>query len=178
MTEQSPIPPIVEDPVLDRQLLALKRFKPIVGFEDRVLSGVWRPAPMFVLIWQDRLSRVFTPARRWMLAGVASLGSFGSAMILGHLVTNHLLKSDLGLRVSSAMAAGATENISWDRVSGAVASLAPAAAGSISGLPAASFSQLASVAPWATLVTIISGIGLYLVARRPVRERVRSYASR
>lgn len=178
MTEQNQLPPNGEDPVLDQQLLALKRFAPIIGFENRVLSRVWRPAPMFVLIWQDRLARFFTPRRRWMLAGAASLGSLVSTLVLVHLVRDHLLPSELGLKMSRAMAAGVTENISWDGVWAAVASITPTLAGVTSTVPALSSLHWTSVALGVAAVELISLVGLYLVARRPVRERVRSYASR
>ena len=175
MTEQTQDQPNGEDRFLDQQLLALKRLTPIPGFENRVLSRVWRPAPMFVLVWKDNLARFFSPTRRWMLAGAASLGSLVSAIGFGHVVTDLLLPSKLGQR---ALAAGVTGDISWDRVSAAVGSLGPTITGAIATVPAFSSLHWTTVALGAAAVEMISLAGLYLLARRPVRERVRSYASR
>lgn len=177
MTEQNQIPPNGEDLVLDQQLHALKRFTPIIGFENRVLSRVWRPAPMFWLVFVDRLRQIASPGRRWLAAGLASVGSLVSALALyDSLVLERILSR------AQSWATSAVGGTTWDGIQGAAFAGMQTAAGYISSIPAASISQ--SISQWGevaigvTLAPVISLVGLYLVMRRPARERVRSHASR
>ena len=177
MTEQNQIPPGGEDPALDQQLHALKRFTPITGFENRVLSRVWRPAPMFWLVFMDRLRAFASPRRRWLAAGLASAGSLVPAYGLYHVVTEHSVAAQARSWVANAV--GGT---TWDGIQGAAFAGMQTAAGYITSIPAASISQ--SISQWGdvaigvTLAPVISLVGLYLAMRQPASERVRSHASR
>ena len=175
MTEQDQISPGGGDPFLDEQLLMLKRFTPIVGFEDRVLARVWRPAPIFVLIWKDRIREWATPGRRWAVAAAASFGSLVSTIGLAAWVN---ATGRVPAQQALAWAAGAANRFTSDGIENTVVSWMPAVAGYLTVVPAASLSRWASVAVAAALAPVISLAGLYLVARRPASERVRSYASR
>lgn len=171
MTEQNQIPPDGEDLVLDQQLQTLQRFTPIIGFENRVLSRVWRPAPMFWLVFKDRVRAFASPRRRWLAAGLASAGSL--AHVLYHGLVDYEAMSQ-ALSVTSNAVSGNT----WNGIQGAAFSGMQTAAGYVSSIPAASISQWAGVAMGVMLAPVISLVGLYLVLRRPVSERVRPYASR
>lgn len=61
-----------EDPALHRLLTSLPRYAPSPGFEHRVLSRVYRPAPAWVRALRGRDTRAFdTRKLRWWLGGVA-----------------------------------------------------------------------------------------------------------
>ena len=177
MTEQNQIPPGGEDQVLDQQLHALKRFTPIVGFENRVLSGVWRPAPIFWLVFTDRVREFFTPGKRWFAAGVASLGSLASTLAIVNWIDNENVVPRLADWSTRTL-----NGVTWDRMQAAAYAGVQTVAGYVAPIPAASVSQWISqwtgVAIGVTLAPVISLVGLYLVMRRPASERVRSYASR
>ena len=173
MTEQNQIPPNGEDLVLDQQLHALKRFTPIIGFENRVLSRVWRPAPMFCLVFMDRVRQFWSPGRRWLAAGLASAGSLVPAYGLYHMVTEHSVVTH-----AQAWAANAGGANTWDGIQNAAFTGMQTAAVYITSIPAASISQWAGVAIGVALAPVISLVGLYVTLRRPASERVRSHASR
>ncbi len=174
MTERNQFPPADDDPVLDRQLLALKHIAPFPGFENRVLSRVWRPAPMFLLAWKDRLQGLFTSRVRWALAGLASFGSAASTAAVAWWVSTpgHLPAG------SPAWGAGMASGFTWDTARDTLISWLPAAATYLTAFPAASYSRWAGAAVAVSLAPAISLAGLYLVMRRPAGERVRSHATR
>lgn len=173
MTEQSQIPPNGEDPVLDQQLHVLKRFTPIVGFENRVLARVWRPAPMFWLVFTDYMRRVATPGRRWLAAGMASFGSAIMTVALLNQFVTYSAVAEMQARVATVREVLASGQIAESALNGV-----QIAAGYVSSIPAASISQWTGVAMGVMLAPVISLVGLYVVMRRPASERVRSYASR
>ncbi len=152
MTEQ-------DDPVIDGYLHSLHRLAPRPGFADRVLSRVWRPAPMFILVWQDRMRRALSPRRAWTAAGAMAAGS--AAWIVA-----------IGSWLSSGAAALASEAVvsSWNTALTTATSLTSVAA-----------LHAAPVAPYggpALGVVTVSAAGLYYLWRRTARERARSYAAR
>lgn len=178
MTEQNQVPPDGEDRVLDQQLHTLERFTPIIGFESRVLSKVWRPAPMFWLVFKDRLREFASPRRRWLAAGLASLGSIVSALMLSSLLVEPWLVEQGGLARVQAWAANAVSATTWDAMQDAAFTGMQTAARYVTSIPAASISQWAGVAMGVILAPVISLVGLCITMRRPVSERGRSYASR
>ena len=61
--------PDKEDPVLHAYLTALPSYSPRDGFQDRVMSRVWKPAPAWVKPFVVRARAFAHPRRIWMLAG-------------------------------------------------------------------------------------------------------------
>jgi hypothetical protein len=67
--------PAEEDPALHRYLVMLPAVQPTSGFEDRVLSRVWRPYPQ----WHRRVSAagltLVETGEIWFWVGALALGS-------------------------------------------------------------------------------------------------------
>jgi len=172
MNENDQLLPDDADPVLDGHLHSLHRVAPRPGFENRVLSRVWRPAPMFLLVWQDRLRRAVTPRRMWTAAGLAAAGS--TAWLAGIM---SLLSSRFDPAFASAWLANDVAVPAWTAGTTAVGTWANAAAEQ-AALMAPVGGTTFTIAAGVLLLPAISAAGLYLVMRRTARERARSYAAR
>jgi hypothetical protein len=171
MTEKNQVPPGDNEVALDRQLLDLQRLTPKIGFENRVLSRVWRPAPMFVLVWKDRMRTFWTPGKRWAAAAIASFGSFWLTVFLAN---------ELGPDAQPVFAAASQQlgTISANQAREAISAWLPAAAGYLNGIPAASLSGWSNLIAVLAVAPAISLVGLYFTLKRPRSERVRAYAAR
>ena len=82
-TDVTDLTPAQEDPILHGYLTALPTYSPRAGFEDRVMSRVWQPAPAWVRPL-TRSARAFAhPKHVWALAGGLAFTScvFVTAMV-------------------------------------------------------------------------------------------------
>lgn len=150
-----------EDPIVHGYLASLETFGPRVGFADRVLADVIRPAPAWVRWVRHVYRTVFNRETRWVWAlGGAASAAFSFAVYFSLAVTH------------------------WDQVQSAWATFVrtglPDAWRSFAGISASAATTLLSVAePLATLtrlwpaavggsllVMMVSAWGL----RRTVRE--------
>jgi hypothetical protein len=67
--------PAEEDPILHQYLNALPAAVPMAGFSDRVLSGVWRPAPRWIRKGRGAMRDMIASGRIWMVIGALAVGS-------------------------------------------------------------------------------------------------------
>jgi hypothetical protein len=78
--------PAEEDPVAHRYLSTLPSFAPSAGFEDRVMSQVWRPAPAWLRCTQGAVTGLFPRKHAWTWAGGLAAASVCSLAIITALV--------------------------------------------------------------------------------------------
>lgn len=78
--------PAEEDPVAHRYLSTLPSFAPSAGFEDRVMSQVWRPAPAWLRYTQRAVTGLFPRKHAWLWAGGLAAASACSLAIITALV--------------------------------------------------------------------------------------------
>ncbi|MDH3291961.1 MAG: hypothetical protein OEO20_07280 [Gemmatimonadota bacterium] len=67
--------PAEEDPILHRYLNALPAAVPMAGLSDRVLSGVWRPAPRWIRTGRAAMHDMTASGRIWLVIGALAVGS-------------------------------------------------------------------------------------------------------
>lgn len=78
-----------EDPVLHAYLTALPSYSPREGFQDRVMSRVWTPAPAWVRPLVSHVRAFGHPRRAWALAGgLAFTSSVFIAAVVALAVAN------------------------------------------------------------------------------------------
>ena len=71
-----------DDVVLDRQLASLKHYSPAPGFEDRVMSQVFTPAPNWIRGIRRRGRALAGTGRlRWLLGGLAGASVFSMCVV-------------------------------------------------------------------------------------------------
>lgn len=84
--------PAQEDPELHRLLTLLPSYMPSAGFEDRVLSRVYRPAPAWIRALRSGTSRAFdTRKLRWWFGGLVA-SSAVSTIVLVIVATTHWMQ--------------------------------------------------------------------------------------
>jgi hypothetical protein len=84
--------PEQEDPELHRLLVSLPSYMPSAGFEDRVLSRVYRPAPAWVRALRRGPSRAFDTRKvRWWIGGMVASSAVAS-IVLAIVATTHWMQ--------------------------------------------------------------------------------------
>jgi hypothetical protein len=171
MNERDEFLTFPEDAVLDKHLLALKRFGPHPGFEDRVLARVVLPAPALVAV-RRRASAMATPRRLWWASGLAAASS--TAWIVG--LANWLSAAKL-----SAATAWLTAEAGLPLWSSA---LHVAALGSktLTFYAMSAYSAfgngLFGAAAVAMIAPVLGSWGLYLTMKQTRGKRIPAYAAR
>lgn len=67
--------PAEEDPILHRYLSLLPAAVPAAALGERVLSGVWRPAPRWVRRSRAVIDDMIASGRIWLVIGALAVGS-------------------------------------------------------------------------------------------------------
>jgi hypothetical protein len=160
-----------EDQVLDKHLLALKRFTPLPGFEDRVMARVRLPAPSLVKVRQ-RVGKLVTPRRVWWASGLAAASSTAWILALGSWL------SGVGTQAVTAWLTAQVALPLW-----ALALQGAALATKTIGFYAlAAWGALGNavfpVAAAAMLTPVLSMWGLYLTMKQTRVKRIPAYAAR
>jgi hypothetical protein len=160
-----------EDAVLDKHLLALQRFAPRAGFQDRVLARVALPAPALVRV-RERAGSLATPRRLWWASGLAAASS--TAWIIG--LANWLSAAKLG--TATAWFSAEVELPLWSGALQATALASKALAFYAMTAYSALGNALFSVAAGAMIAPVLSTWGLYLTMKQTRGKRIPAYAAR
>jgi hypothetical protein len=85
--------PAEEDPVLHGMLAALPQPRPSHALEDRVLSGVFRPAPQWLRRARSAWTGLNESGRIWVVVGALAAGSvlpFAALLVGARLAAPHV----------------------------------------------------------------------------------------
>ncbi len=175
MTEHSEFNDPATDAALDRELLALKRFTPRPGFDNRVMARVIRrtpvPAPAARAVRIPARKAPATPRRLWWTAGLAAAGSTVWTAAAASWATSG------GWAASSAWLA---VNVA-DPLRVATLQAAGAAGQNLAQFGATAFDNLGAgvfaIAAAAAITPVLSAWGLFLTMKQHSSKRM-AYAVR
>ncbi len=112
--------PAEEDPILHRYLSLLPAAVPTAALSERVLSGVWRPAPRWVRRGRAAIDDMAASGRIWLVIGVLAVGSL--LPLVASLVLVRVFADSIGDGLRWFVAEGIP--FAWVAVTGDVAWLA------------------------------------------------------
>ncbi|NIR02439.1 MAG: hypothetical protein GTN78_19940 [Gemmatimonadales bacterium] len=158
--------PAEEDPELHRHLEALTQFSPGVGFENRVMARVYRPAPAWLRTARAAGRDAVETGRAWTVLGVLSAGSLVSWAVAVGFILEYAAQIGAGLRWFF----GTGLPYAWETVTAYVAELLATVYTLVSAW-APSGGALAAAAALSFLGLVACAWGLYRTMEAPSAVR-------
>jgi hypothetical protein len=160
------------DDVLDKHLLALKRFAPSAAFQDRVLARVPLRAVTAPVPVRRRARALATPRRLWWVSGLAAAGSTAWTIGIANWLSTANLQAAvawLNTQVGGPLQAAALHGAA---LAGKAALYYGNAIYSSVGNGVFPIAAAAMIAP------VLSGWGLYLTMKQHSIQRIPAHAVR